>query len=130
MSNQTETFSSQDQNGAGRSMLIVFPNLLEAHADRIREAAGKHGFQCRFFQKASQAMDYVQDAEVILGGNPVLSQNAPNLRWFCSRFAGTDPFMAPDAFANPSAMLTSSSGAYGVTISEHIIMVVLEILRR
>ena len=111
-------------------MLIVFPNLAEKQADRIREAAGKHGFECRFFQKASQALPYAPDAEIILGGNPVLSQNAPKLRWFCSRFAGTDPFMVPDAFANPDAMLTSSSGAYGVTISEHIIMVVLEILRR
>ena len=113
-----------------RLMLIVFPNLAEKHSDRIREAAEKHGFQVLFFQKASQALPYTGDAEVILGGNPVLSQNAPNLQWFTSRFAGTDPFMAPDAFANPSAVLTSSSGAYGLTISEHVVMVILEILRR
>ena len=111
-------------------MLVVFPNLLESHADRIREAAVKHGFESRFFQKASEALPFARDAEIILGGNPILSQNAPKLQWFCSRFAGTDPFMAPDAFANPDARLTSSSGAYGVTISEHIIMVILEILRR
>ena len=38
--------------------------------------------------------------------------------------------MSDKAFANPSAMLTNSSGAYGVTIAEHIIMLLLEILRR
>ena len=113
-----------------RNLIVVFPGLPEAHAARIREAAAARGFRCRFFSEVSQALPSLDDAEVVFGSSPDLSRNAPGLRWICSPFAGTDPFMAPDAFANPSAMLSCSSGAYGVTISEHVIMVILETLRR
>lgn len=113
-----------------RFLLTVFPNLSEKHAVRIREAARKNGFQVRFFPDASEALPFAENAEIILGASTALSRNAPRLQWFCSYFAGTDPFMAPDAFANPAALLTSSSGAYGVTLAEHTVMVLLEILRR
>ena len=113
-----------------RHLIVVIPDLPEKHKNRIREAADGFGFTCRFFDEPAQSLPYLRDAEIIVGTDPVLSRNAPNLRWLCSPFAGTDRFIADDAFSNPSALLTSSSGAYGVTISEHIIMVLLEILRR
>ena len=113
-----------------RNLIVVFPGLPERHAARILAAAGSRGFRCRFFTEVSGALPFLDSAEVVLGNSPDLSRNAPNLRWICSPFAGIDPFMAPDAFANPSALLSCSSGAYGVTISEHVIMVTLEILRR
>ena len=37
---------------------------------------------------------------------------------------------AAGVFASPDAVLTNSSGAYGVTIAEHIVMCALEMLRR
>ena len=113
-----------------RSLIVVLPGLPAPLAARIREAAEKHGFSCRFFQQAEESFPFLESAEVILSSDPVLSRNAPNLKWICSSFAGADAFMAPDAFANPAALLSNSSGAYGLTISEHIIMVLLEILRR
>ena len=113
-----------------RSLVVVIPGLPEEKASMIREKAVLHGFDCRFFDSADRSLPFLKDAEVILGADPFLARNAPNLRWICSHFAGTDLFMSADAFANPSALLTSSSGAYGVTIAEHVIMVLLEILRR
>lgn len=113
-----------------RLIVTVIHDLPETHRARILEAAGSHGFECRFFSEPSEAMPFLEGAEIILGSDPVLSRNAPNLRWMCSHFAGNDPFLAPDAFANPEAMLSNSSGAYGVTISEHVVMMLLEILRR
>lgn len=44
--------------------------------------------------------------------------------------AGVYPYLLPGAFAAPDVILTCSSGAYGVTIAEHIVMVTLEIMRR
>ena len=41
-----------------------------------------------------------------------------------------DNFLAPGVFASAEAALSNSSGAYGVTIAEHIVMVALEMLRR
>ncbi len=113
-----------------RKLVVVIPDLTENHRVRIREAAERHGFDCRFFGEPSESLPYLKDAEVVVGSDPVLSQNAPNLRWLCSPFAGTDRFIADDAFACPGAELTNSSGAYGVTISEHVIMLLTEILRR
>ncbi len=113
-----------------RSLTVVLPDLTEEHISRIRDAAGAHGFECRFFSRSAEALPFLADAEVILGGSPFLSRNAPNLHWICSPSAGINQFMAEDAFLNTSAVLTNSSGAYGVTIAEHIVMLLLELLRR
>ena len=113
-----------------RSLIVVFPGLPDRFAARIRETAESRGFTCRIFEHTSESLPFLENAEVILSNDPALSRNAPNLRWICSTFAGADAFMAPDAFANPAALLSNSSGAYGLTISEHVIMVLLEILRR
>ena len=113
-----------------RSLIVVLPDLTEGHTARIRKAAEQLGFECMFFEESSQSLPYLMNAEVILGGDPFLSRHAPRLRWICSPSAGINQFISDKAFANPSAMLTNSSGAYGVTIAEHIIMLLLEILRR
>ena len=113
-----------------RSLIVVFPGLPDRFAARIRETAESRSFTCRFFEHTSESFPFLENAEVILSNDPTLSRSAPNLRWICSTFAGADAFMAPDAFANPAALLSNSSGAYGLTISEHVIMVLLEILRR
>ena len=113
-----------------RSLIVSIPDLPEKHIIRIRRSAESRGFECRFFDRFSDAEPYVADAEIIVSASPKFSRAAPRLRWLCTPFAGNDLFMAPDAFANPDALLTNSSGAYGVTISEHVIMVLLEILRR
>ncbi len=113
-----------------RSMIIVFPGLPEECAGRIRAAAGRHGFECRFFDRSADSLPFLGEAEIIFGADPFLARNAPALRWMCLPSAGSDAFCRGDVFARPEAMLTNSSGAYGVTISEHILMVLLEILRR
>ena len=113
-----------------RSLIVVLPDLTDSHKTAICSAADSHGFDCRFFDEPSQTLPFLHDAEIVVGTDPLLSRNAPNLRWLCSPFAGVDPFLADDAFASPAALLTCSSGAYGVTISEHVIMLLLEVLRR
>ena len=113
-----------------RSLIVSIPDLPEKHAARIREAAERYGFDCRFFDRFADAEPYVADAEVIVSASPKFSRAAPKLRWLSTPFAGNDLFMAADAFANPDALLTNSSGAYGVTIAEHVVMVTLALLAR
>ena len=86
-----------------KHLVIILPDLTENHRVSICAAAGRHGFDCRFFDEPSQSLPFLQDAEIIVGTDPFLSRNAPNLRWLCSPFAGVDPFLADDAFAAPSA---------------------------
>ncbi|MBR3017414.1 MAG: D-2-hydroxyacid dehydrogenase [Clostridia bacterium] len=113
-----------------RKLIAVNPALDERHWEQIRAAAERHGFEALFFREDAQALPHLYDAEIVFGQSEALAKNSPLLRWLCTPSAGVNQFAAPDAFASPDAVLTNSSGAYGVTISEHIVMLALEMLRR
>ena len=113
-----------------RRMAVSVPNLTQAQEDAIRSAAEKHGFEIRFLADPAEDRAYLNSAEVVFGHLPGTARHSEALRWICTPYAGVDQFLAPDGFANPEAMLSNSSGAYGVTIAEHTVMILLEILRR
>ncbi len=113
-----------------RKLIVVTGALDERHLEQIRLAAEKNGFEALFFARTTPALPYLHDAEIVFGQNPALAKNSPALRWLCTPSAGVDHFMAPGTFASPDAVLTNSSGAYGVTIAEHIVMIALEMLRQ
>ena len=113
-----------------KKIAVVVQELTEAQREKICAAAEGHGFELRFFDRAEEDPAYLKEAEVLFGHLPQVAKDAPNLKWICTPYAGVDQFLAKDAFANPSALLTNSSGAYGVTIAEHTVMMLLDILRR
>ena len=113
-----------------RTLVAAIRELTRKQREEIRRAACAHGFEALFFDSPEDAMPALTDAEVVFGQSEFLARNAPRLRWLCSPFAGVDNFLAPGAFASAEAVLSNSSGAYGVTIAEHIVMVALEMLRR
>ena len=113
-----------------RKMAAVLQELTEAQRERIRAAAEGHGFEIRFFSTAEEDPAYLNEAEVLFGHLPQTAKTAKGLKWICTPFAGVDQFLTENAFANPEAALTNSSGAYGVTIAEHTVMMLLNILRR
>lgn len=113
-----------------RKMAAVLREMTGAQREKIRAAAEGYGFEVRFFDTAEEDPAYLKEAEVLFGHLPQIAGEAPRLKWLCTPFAGVDQFLAKDAFANPETLLTNSSGAYGVTISEHTVMILLEILRR
>lgn len=113
-----------------RSLIVVNPALANRHRAAIKAAAAARGFSARFFADEDAAMPYLADAEIVFGQTAPLAANAPKLRWLCTPSAGVNQFLGPNAFAAPDAALTNSSGAYGTTIAEHIVMVTLELMRR
>ena len=113
-----------------RRLVVVAPMLEKHHRAQIRSAAEKNGFEALFFEDKAQALPHLADAEILLSPSAALARHAPRLRWQCTPFAGVDPFIGGNVFVSPDAVLTNSSGAYGVTISEHVVMMILEILRR
>ena len=113
-----------------RSMIVAMPSLTPAQREKIERAAGAAGFSVLFETQPDKLMPALENAEIILGIDPFLSQNAPKLRWLCTPSAGVNQFLAPGAFASPDAVLSNSSGAYGVTIAEHTVMLILDVLRR
>ena len=116
-----------------RNLCICLDFLTNAHKARIQTAAESAGFTPHFFttDQLEQAAACLQHCEVLYANSPKLLRRAPNtLRWYCCSNAGVDLYCAdPTLFANPDCMLTNSN-AYGVTISEHVIMVTLMLLRR
>ena len=112
-----------------RKMLVAIAALSEQHRSSIRQAAQERGFEAVFCDDDAQALLHAQEAEVIFSSSAALAPNAPHLRWQCTPSAGVNQFFAVDAFVSRAAALSNSSGAYGVTIAEHIVMLALEMLR-
>ncbi len=113
-----------------RTLLVTLSVLTDRHREMIRSAAERQGFEALFYTAEKDARTAAAQAEVMLTDSAPLAENAPALRWLCTPSAGVNQFMESAVFLSGRAALTNSSGAYGVTIAEHIIMVSLEMLRR
>ena len=111
-------------------LVVVLRELGPEHTSRIQAAAEARGLEVRFCNSVEESFPFLKDAGIILGQSVRLARNAPNLKWLCTPSAGVDQFMGPDVFASPDAVLTNSSGAYGVTIAEHTVMMLLSLFRR
>lgn len=83
------------------------------------------------FLHGDVALSDIQDSEVLFGMfPPELLAQCPQLKWLQCSFAGVDTYTGPGVFVRPDAILTNASGAYGITISEHMICVLLMMMRR
>ena len=113
-----------------KSLVVALGYLAPAQRERIESAAKAAGFAVLFETQREKLLPALAEAEIVFGLDDFLSKNAPKLRWLCTPSAGVNQFAAPGAFASPDAVLTNSSGAYGVTIAEHTVMLILDVLRR
>ena len=116
-----------------RDICVYQEFLTEAHKARIRETAEDLGFTPHFFtlDQFEEAKTCLQGCEILYAHNPELLRAAPaSLKWYCCSYAGVAPYCKdPGLFANPDCLLTNSN-CYGVTIAEHVVMVLLMLLRR
>ena len=110
-----------------KKLVVILPGLTEEQREAIVGCAGTQGFEACFFESVQEAQPAMDGAEILFGNAPTLAEGVPSLSWICTPSAGANQFTA---FANPRALLTNSSGAYGVTIAEHIVMMALELMRR
>ncbi|MBQ7680667.1 MAG: D-2-hydroxyacid dehydrogenase [Oscillibacter sp.] len=116
-----------------RILCVVQDFLAEEHREKIRQAADRAGFTPYFFtsDQLDAAKECLQSCEVLYANKAdVLRGTSASLRWCAAASAGADAYCAdPSLFANPDCILTVSN-VYGATISEHVIMVTLELLRQ
>lgn len=113
-----------------KKILVAMGGLSEKHEKKIAASALKNGFEVCFSRNKSEGLAAAREAEIILSASAELAQNAPKLRWMCTSSAGINQFSAPGSFPSERAVLSNSSGAYGLTIAEHVVMAALSILRR
>ncbi len=112
--------------------IAVYDNFTEPkHRQRIDETAAKYGFAVDYYAAPeSVPAEKRGEYEVIYGmPKPGELKDFVDLKWFCGSFAGVDAYLDEGLYPSPEVMLSNSSGAYGVTIAEHMIMVTLMLLR-
>ncbi len=113
-----------------KKISVVNFALTENHKKKILDTASRYSYTVDFFADNEEAVPYLADSEIIYGFGRELAEAAKNLKWFCSYSAGVDIYLSLPVFQEKSAILSNSSGAYGITMAEHTVMVTLELLRR
>ena len=114
-----------------RKIAVMEDFLTKAHMEKLRAAAERLGFAVDFYPKNVLPDEKAGEYEVIYGTVPPKELKAATaLRWFCCAYAGMDQWKDDALYHSPEVMLSNSSGAYGVTISEHMVMVTLMLLRQ
>lgn len=113
-----------------RKCYAVADFLSQDNKDEMKRTAEECGFEIEFFDSSEEGDGKVSDAEVFYGSAPELLPQMPELKWCHSAYAGAGHLIKTGKFDKGDVILTNSSGAYGLTIGEHIIMVSLMLMRQ
>lgn len=111
-----------------KKVLIAIP-LDEEYEKLIRNAAP--GYDFRILEPYSHAtQEDVKWAEIIIGNvNPEFIDASQKIEWIHTASAGVEPYIKPGVLAD-STKLTNSTGAYGLAIAEHMLGMLLEIIKK
>lgn len=113
-----------------RKAYVVADFLSDENIEQIKKTAADTGFEVEFFDDVKSASGNVSDGEVLYsGGEAAICREMPHLKWCHTAFAGIGAYIGTGMFASGERLLSNGSGSYGRTISEHIIMVSLMLLR-
>ena len=110
-----------------RKIVVAFSPLTDEQREQIAAKAAKKGFRVVFCKDSEEALTEAKDAEIVMSLDKRLAKAGPKLKWFCTPSAGVDHVLGE--LEGTDIILSNSSGAYGVTIAEHIVMTVLEVMR-
>ena len=111
-------------------VIVLNRVLKEKHVAQIKEVIERIGAKVCFTESEDAIPEDFKDAEVLFGFGTKTAAQSKTLKWLSVPSAGVDYLMKPGSFANEDCMLTNASGAYGVTIAEHIIAVTLMMMRK
>jgi len=103
-------------------VLVTFP-ARDDHKRKLKELAPD--WELVFADRMQVTADDVRPAQVILGNVPIpVLAHASKLKWIQLSSAGANGYTNPGVLA-PGAVLTCSSGAFGMAVSEHLLALVL-----
>ena len=105
--------------------VLVIVEVNEKHRAWLEAAAP----EAEFIYKPDASREDVEQADVILG-NPSPRDIKPTdkLQWMQTQSAGVDGYL--DGCLPENAVLTNATGAYGLAISEYMLTVWLELLKK
>ena len=114
-----------------RKIAVLSSFMEEHHIEKIRTLAESYGFAVDFYADDRLDMTKADQYEILYGmPDPSLLQHMTGIKWFCTPSAGVEPYTPDEIYPHEGVLLTNSAGAYGITISEHILMVTLMLLRQ
>ena len=114
-----------------RKIAVLSSFMEEHHIAKIRDTAAACGFAVDFYADDKMPKEKAADYEILYGlVGPGFLKYMTGLKWFCTPSAGVEPYAPDEVYPHPDVLLTNSAGAYGITISEHILMVTLMLLRQ
>ena len=113
-----------------RKILSLVHYVDDDNRKMMLETAERLGFSVSFFNTFEEAAAEAKDAEVVYTSDPRMIEKAENMKWLCTSTAGVDAFLSAGMAERPDVLFTNAAGAYGVTISEHIVMTALMMMRR
>lgn len=114
-----------------RKLAVCVTFMNEKYRRQIDAAAEAAGFMVHYYDTQAALTPHIGDYEVLFGHPvPALLRQASQLKWLCSDYAGVEKYLDDAVWPQPGCLLSNASGAYGPTISEHILMVLLMLLRR
>lgn len=114
-----------------KEILVTIP-VTEEHKKILEAKAADGQYNCcfRYVEKARVTKEDVERAHVIIGNIPAdMVKTAKNLEWYQLNSAGADPYTKPGILP-AGAVLTNATGAYGLAVSEHMIALVFDLIRR
>lgn len=110
--------------------IVVINSFLKSkHKEMIQKAADLAAGKVCFVNSEDDIPEEFSEPDIIYGFGMRTAGSDRNLKWLCVPSAGVDFLQKPGLFANEDCMVTYSSGAYGVSIAEHIIAVSIMMMR-
>lgn len=115
------------KHGVGKKILVTLP-LTERHKEILKQAAGEAELICT--RDREEIEEHLKTADGVIGNVPpaLLKQNR-NLGWVQLSSAGTDGYTDEETLPL-STVLTNATGAYGIAISEHMVGMTLNLLKK
>ncbi len=114
-----------------KKILFTLP-LDDAHKDLVKGQANgcREEAEIRFVPKDALTEADVKGVDAILGDCPAALLNASGtVKWLQLPFAGVDPYVVP-GYVPADCVLTNATGAYDLTVSEHMVALCFALLRR
>jgi len=114
-----------------KNILVVIP-VNEDHKKFLEEKAASGNKNCcvRYVNGSDVTVEDVKEANVIIGNvDPALVKEAKNLELFQLNSAGADQYIKPGILPE-QAVLANATGAYGLAVSEHMLALTFDLIRR
>ncbi|MFA9464456.1 MAG: D-2-hydroxyacid dehydrogenase [Velocimicrobium sp.] len=110
-----------------KQVLVLFPIKDEAEKQLFLNTPGEY---CYFFCEGESLDEWIESSQIIIG-QPTIEQirKAKNLEWIQCTFAGVDYYLRDNKFPN-QVLLTNSTGAFGQSISEYLLTMLLSLYKK